>query len=161
MLSTTERNERIEQIRSLPDRIIPLAQDLTVEQLDAPGAEGEWSLRQVIHHIADAHLNAYLRTKLILTEEKPILKPFNQDAWARLPDTTRSGIQPSLWIIQGVHQRWAELLADQPEENWQRCGIHLEAGKVSLDDILKLYAGHGETHLAQLQQLRSQLAERK
>jgi hypothetical protein len=109
----------------------------------------------LVHHLADAHLNAFLRTKLILTEDKPILKPFDQDEWVKLPDTTDLPVQPSLDILKGVHGRWAILLESLPEGAWGRVGVHLEAGFLTVDDILETYSRHGEDHLRQVERTKA------
>ncbi len=154
MATALERQGMIAQIRELPARIEAMVGELNEQQLDAPGGEGEWSLRQVMHHLADAHMNGFIRMKLVLTEEKPILKPYDQEKWAELPDTTRVPIQPSLAILRGLHQRWAALLESLAEPVWQRQGVHLEGGLLSLEDLLVTFVRHGEAHLEQMGKIR-------
>ncbi|HEX9082773.1 MAG TPA: putative metal-dependent hydrolase [Holophagaceae bacterium] len=159
VMSDTERRERIASIKDLPAKLEGLVSGLSEEQLDRhAGGEG-WSIRQVVHHLADAHLNAFLRTKLILTESKPILKPFDQEAWAELPDTTALPMEPSLQMVKGIHARWSVLLESLPESSWEKAGVHLENGLMTLDDILKTYAGHGQTHLDQIGRIKAGLGE--
>ncbi len=154
MATAAERQAMIAQIRDLPAKVEEAIRGVPDEQLNRPAGGEDWSIRQVVHHLADAHLNAFLRMKLILTEERPILKPFDQEAWAKLPDTTDLPMEPSLQILKGLHKRWSSLLETVPEDGWQRKGIHLENGLMSLDDLLATYSGHGETHLRQIAKIK-------
>ncbi len=157
MTTAAERQERIANIRELPAKVEESIKGLSDKELDRPAGGEEWSIRQVVHHLADAHLNAFLRMKLILTEEKPILKPFDQEAWAELPDTTQLPMGPSLDILRGLHQRWSKLLESIPEENWGREGVHLENGLMTIDQLLTTYSGHGQTHLRQIEKIKAGL----
>lgn len=157
MVTTVERKEMISQIREFPTRVEDAVRGIPDEQLNRPAGGEDWSIRQVVHHLADAHLNAFLRMKLILTEERPILKPFDQEAWAELPDTTDLPAEPSLQILRGLHNRWSSLLERVDEADWQRKGVHLENGLVSLDDLLVTYSGHGENHLRQIAKIKTGL----
>ncbi len=155
MATAVERREMIARIRELPARLEAAVGGLSDAQLDEPGGEGEWSVRQVVHHLADAHMNGFIRMKLVLTEEKPILKPYDQERWAQLPDTTRVPIEPSMEILKGLHERWSVLLEGLPESAWHRPGVHLEAGLLTLDGLLSTFVGHGENHLQQIAKIRS------
>jgi len=146
----SERNELIESIRQLPQKLEIAVSRLTDVQLDTQVGEGKWTIRQLTHHIADANINAYTRMKLIVTEVKPILKPYNQDAWASLADAAHGPIEATLTTIQGLHERWVRFLQSLPEASWTREGIHLENGKLTLQDVLRTYARHGESHLQQI-----------
>jgi hypothetical protein len=152
MSTPAERQALISSIRNFPQELEILVGKYAETQLGVPVRNGEWTIRQIVHHLADAHFNGFIRMKLVLTETKPILKPYDQDAWARLGDM-KLPIQPSFAILQGLHARWATLLASLPESSWERAGIHLENGLVTLDNLLALYAGHGQTHLEQIKQL--------
>jgi hypothetical protein len=145
-----ERNDLIEKLEQLPHKLEIALSKLTASQLDTPIAEGKWTIRQITHHIADGNINAYTRMKLIATEEKPILKPYNQDQWAVLADCKSSSIEPTLTLLKGLHERWVIFLQSLPETSWTREGIHLENGKASLFDVLKTYSNHGESHLQQI-----------
>ncbi len=145
----------VARIREFPARLESAVGGLSEVQMDEPGGDGEWSVRQVVHHLADAHMNGFIRMKLVLTEEKPILKPYDQERWAELPDTTRVPIDPSLEILRGLHERWSSLLEGLPESAWQRSGVHLEAGLLTLDSLLSTFVGHGENHLQQIAQIRA------
>lgn len=149
MHTQSERDIFIKSIHNFPQTLENKIAALSETQLDLQCGEGEWTVRQVVHHVADAHFNGYIRMKLILTEHKPILKPYDQDAWALLGDTGLP-IKPSLEMLRGLHERWSHLLEGLPETSWERSGIHLENGLVTLDDLLALYAQHGKSHLEQI-----------
>ena len=153
----SERNDLIEKIQQLPQKIDHAVSKLTNTQLDTPIGEGKWTIRQITHHIADANMNAYTRMKLIVTEEKPILKPYNQDQWAILADCKSGPIESTLMLIKGLHERWVLFLRSLPETSWTREGIHLENGKVALFDVLKLYSRHGESHMQQIVTFREKM----
>ncbi len=152
MTTAAERQHLIAQIRDYPQKLEALVAQYPESRLDTPVRPGEWTIRQIVHHVADAHLNAFIRMRLVLTETKPIIKPYDQDAWAKLDDM-KLPVEVSLTILRGLHARWAETLKALPEESWQRAGVHLENGLMTLDQLLALYVGHGETHLEQIKQL--------
>jgi hypothetical protein len=157
MTTAAERQKMVASIKELPASLEEVLSGLSQEQLDRPAGGEEWSIRQVVHHLADAHLNAFLRTKLILTEDKPILKPFDQEAWAELPDTTSLPMEPSLQIVRGIHARWSALLESLPESAWERAGVHLERGLMTVDDLLETYSGHGKVHVEQIGRIKAGL----
>jgi hypothetical protein len=157
MLTTSERNEWIQKIQQLPLKLETAVKGLSDTQLDTPTGEGKWTSRQIAHHIADANLNAYSRMKLIVTEEKPILKPYNQDQWASLADCKNGRLDSTLTLIKGLHERWVMFLNSLPETSWTREGIHLENGKVALEDVLRIYSKHGETHMQQIISFREKM----
>jgi hypothetical protein len=157
MLTSSERNEWIQKIQQLPPKLETAVVGLSDAQLDTPTGEGKWTSRQIAHHIADANLNAYSRMKLIVTEEKPILKPYNQDQWAVLTDCKNGRIESSLMLIKGLNERWSIFLRSLPETSWTREGIHLQNGKVTLDDVLRIYSKHGETHVQQIISFREKM----
>jgi len=152
MRTPTERQQLIAQLAAFPAALEEKIAQYGEARLDTPVRPGEWTIRQIVHHVADAHLTGYMRMKLILTERTPILKPYDQDAWAVLPDMSMP-IEPSLHIVRGVHARWVLTLQDLPAESWARTGVHLENGLVTLDDLLGVYAGHCQAHLGQIDQL--------
>jgi hypothetical protein len=157
MLTPSERNEWIQKIQRLPGKLEAAVQGLNDAQLDTPTGEGKWTSRQIAHHIADANINAYTRMKLIVTEEKPILKPYNQDQWAFLADCKNGRLESTLFLIKGLHERWLIFLNSLTETSWSREGIHLENGKVTLDDVLRIYSNHGETHVQQILSCRNKM----
>ncbi len=154
-MTSEERSARIRQIRSLPLVLRNAVKGLSDRQLDTPYRTGGWTIRQVVHHLADSHMNAFVRMKLILTEDHPTLKPYNQDAWAGLPDGNASPVEASLSMIDGLHERWATLLESVGEAGWQRTAMHPETGTITLEHMLRIYSDHGEKHVATIAGLRS------
>ena len=157
MLSSSERNEWIQKIEKLPSKLEAAVHGLSDTQLDTPTGEGKWTSRQILHHIADANINAYTRMKLIVTEEKPILKPYSQNPWASLEDSQKGRCESTFMLLKGLHERWLIFLRSLPETSWTREGIHLENGKITLDDVLRLYSNHGETHVQQIISFREKM----
>lgn len=154
MFNREERNSKIAEIRDFPPIIRSAVNGLGDDQLDTPYRDGGWTVRQVVHHVADSHANAYLRFKWLVTEDHPTIKTYDQDVWAGLPDS-RLPVGSSLRLIDGLHKRWAGLLESLPAEAWLRMGMHPERGEVSLDDLLEIYAGHGAHHAGQITALRA------
>jgi hypothetical protein len=150
MLTAQERAPLIEQIRRLPDQIDYLAGVLSPDELSGHFVAGEWSAAQNIHHLVDSHMNSYVRCRLMITEEEPPLKPYDQDRWAALPDAAAGDVTPSLLILRGLHARWAQFYAALAEEDWARTGSHPERGLVTLESQLQMYAKHGLAHIEQI-----------
>jgi len=151
-----ERVRLIDEMETLPARVEAAIAGLTDAQLDTPYRDGGWTVRQVVHHLADAHVNGMVRAKLTITEDHPTLKPYAQDPWAELADA-KLPPAPSLAILRGVHERWVVLLRSLPDEAWARTAHHPDNGEMSLDDQLALYGRHGSTHAAQLEALRARM----
>ncbi len=154
MLTSEERQERISSIADFPSHLEPEITGLDDQQLDTPYREGGWTIRQVVHHLADSHMNAFIRMKLVLTEDHPTLRPYLQDEWAKLPDTSETPIASSLTILKGLHSRWTHLLRNVAMSGWQRGSTHPEVGEMTLDDLLDTYAKHGVTHLGEITELK-------
>ena len=154
MPTPTERQRMIDTVRELPARLEAAVMGLGERQMDDPGEGGEWSVRQIVHHLADSHMNLFSRVKLALTEEKPTLKPYDQEAWAKLPDVTSVPIDASLSILQGLHQRAVALFSGLPEEAWSRSVIHPERGVLTVENLLTTFVGHGQAHLDQIAAVR-------
>lgn len=152
-----ERNQRIERIAAVPQQMRTLVEGLSETQLETPYREGGWTIRQVVHHVPDSHLNSYVRYKLALTEQEPPIKPYDEAAWAKLPDS-RGAIEPSLRLLEGLHERWTGLMRALTEEQWERKVMHPEQGLITLEWLLALYAWHGDHHLAHVRQAREHLA---
>jgi hypothetical protein len=148
-----QRESAIRDIAALPARFRDAVRGLSAGQLDTPYREGGWTVRQVIHHVPDSHMNSYIRFKLALTENKPIIKPYDEAAWARLQDS-RGAIEPSLQLLQALHERWVALMRGMPAEEWKREFIHPERGPMALDVTAALYAWHCGHHLAHVTRLR-------
>jgi uncharacterized damage-inducible protein DinB len=151
------RDQAIERIAETPERLRAAVQGLNEDQLDTPYREGGWTLRQVVHHLPDSHLNAYVRLKLALTEPAPVIKPYNEAAWANLADTTAVPIDVSLSLLEALHQRWVSLLRSMSDDDFRRDYVHPETGRHSLDHLLALYAWHGAHHVAHVTTTRERL----
>lgn len=150
MSLTAERHARIARLRALPEQIAALVAPHSAADLTAHFLAGEWSVAQNVHHLVDSHMNAYIRCRLILTEDQPTLKPYNQDDWAALADAAAADVAPSLAILRGMHARWAAFFENLPDDAWDRAGMHPEYGAVTLDSLLASYANHGEAHIDQI-----------
>jgi hypothetical protein len=149
-----DRAAFIADFRELPARLRAALSGLDRERLDTPYRDGGWTVRQVVHHLADSHMNAFVRCKLVLTEENPRIKPYNQDAWAALPDGKTAEIEASLSIIEGMHARLTLLLEGLAPSDWARSMDHPERGLIGLDYTLQLYAWHCRHHVAHITGLR-------
>lgn len=150
MLTPNERAALIEQFRQLPSLLAELVRPLSATQLTTVYLAGEWTVAQNVHHLADSHMNSYVRCKLIATEERPMLKPYDQERWAELPDASAAHVEPSLELLAQLHVRWVIFWETLSPESWSRAGVHPEAGIVTLEDQLRTYAQHGEAHLDQI-----------
>ena len=159
MQTETQRRELIAEIRELPGRLRERVRELTDEQLTTHFVAGEWTVAQNVHHLADSHMNSFVRTRLILTEDRPALKPYDQDQWADLADSGTIALEESLSILDGLHRRWVRLFESLDGAAWRRVGLHPEIGEVTIDDILQIYAAHGQGHIDQIE--RTLAAERK
>jgi uncharacterized damage-inducible protein DinB len=148
------RAEQIESLRLLPERLRAAVAGLSDAQLDTPYREGGWTVRQVVHHIADSHANSYVRFKLALTEDWPTVKGYDEAAWARLPDSSQA-IEPSLVFITGLHQRMVALLESMQEVEFERGFSHPERGRTTLGTNLAIYAWHSHHHTAHITNLRA------
>ena len=153
ILTSVERREGIDALRSLPDEFAAALAGLTAAQLDTPYREGGWMLRQVAHHVPDSHLNAYVRTKLALTEAEPTIKPYEEQFWAELPDS-RLDVGVSLELLRALHVRWVAVLETLDETDWQKKFLHPVNGPTTLEQMLFYYAWHGKHHTAQITNLR-------
>ncbi len=149
-----QRAAAIAAIAELPFRLHDAVRALDQQQLDTPYREGGWALRQVVHHIADSHVNAYVRHKLVATEQDPPIKAYDENAWARLADAN-AAIGVSLQLVQAVHERWAAFLRSLPAAAFARACTHSERGRLTLDDLLAIYAWHGAHHVAHITSLRA------
>lgn len=145
------RTELIDKLATFPNDLQQLLDGLSEAQLTALALAGEWSVAQNVHHLADSHINGFIRTKLALTEDHPTFKPYNEALWSAMADETHTDFSGSLAILHGVHARWAYLLQTLTDEQWQRAGFHPELGHdESVADLLEAYVGHGEAHLNQM-----------
>jgi len=138
----------IEEIERFPAALRSVIEPLSREQLDTPYRPAGWTVRQVVHHLADSHLNSFVRFKLALTEDRPTIKPYFEDRWAELPDTARVPVEVSLRLLEALHTRWVGLLRALGPADLRREFVHPESGPVRLDAYIALYAWHGRHHLA-------------
>ena len=143
-----QRREFIDRIESTPARLRAAVEGLTQEQLDTPYRPGGWTVRQLVHHVADSHLNSFCRFRLALTEEAPSVKGYDQDRWAELSDSRTAPVEDSLALLDALHRRWVLLLQSMSASDFARTFLHSELGPVSLDRTLALYAWHGDHHVA-------------
>jgi uncharacterized damage-inducible protein DinB len=155
-VTPSKRQLAIDELAAAPAKLRAAAKGLSDSQLDTPYREGGWTVRQVVHHVPDSHLNAYVRLKLALTEEKPTIKPYDQEAWANLADSKSTPIETSLTLLSTVHDRWDRLWRSMKPEQFARVLIHPEHGERSVDWLLFLYEWHGRHHTAHITELRKQ-----
>jgi uncharacterized damage-inducible protein DinB len=152
---TEDRRRRlIEEIAEAPARLRAAVSGLSPEQLETPYREGGWTVRQVVHHLADSHLNSYARFKLALTEDEPAIKTYHEDKWAELYDARTAPIELSLSLLESLHERWVLLLKSLAEQDWVRTFRHPDLGVVPLQKNVGLYAWHGKHHVAHVTSLR-------
>jgi uncharacterized damage-inducible protein DinB len=150
----------IQQIAETPGRLRDAVAGLSETQLDHPYREGGWTVRQVVHHLPDSHMNSYLRFKLAVTEDQPTIKPYDEAQWARLPDAATADVEVSLSLLEALHSRWVLFLRGLGEAQFSRTFRHPELGTVSLDHSLALYAWHGRHHVAHVTALRDRMGWR-
>ena len=130
---------------------------LNDEQIDTPYREGGWTVRQVVHHVADSHMNAYVRARLTLTEDRPLVQPYDEKVWAVLHDARTAPIEPSLALIEGLHARFVALLRSLSPSDFTRTFRHPETGEWSLERLVAFYAWHGKHHTAHIRSLRERM----
>ena len=155
--SQEQREKFIADIAQTPIALRAAVEGLSHPQLDTPYREGGWTVRQVVHHVPDSHMNAYIRFKLALTEDEPTIKPYAEDRWAELQDTKSTPIEVSLVMLDSLHQRWVELLRSLDSNDWKRRFRHPEMGVVALEKNVALYSWHGRHHVAHVTELRRQM----
>lgn len=150
------RAASIEVLRRLPERLRAAVKGLSDEQLDTPYRDGGWTVRQVVHHFADSHANSYIRFKLALTEDWPTIKPYDEAAWAQMPDS-KMPIEPSLEFVAGVHARLVAALEAMSDADFERGFNHPERGRVTLATNLAIYDWHSHHHVAHITRLRERM----
>jgi hypothetical protein len=154
-ISAEQRNAWIEELEALPRNLRQAVADLDDARLDTPYREGGWTVRQVVHHYPDSHLNSYTRFRLAMTEDSPTIKPYEEAQWAELYDARTAPVEPSLALLDGLHARWTILLRSLSDADYARTFKHPDVGEVRLDWTLGLYAWHSRHHVAHIQNLRS------
>jgi hypothetical protein len=152
-LSAAERDRLIEEIAGLPAAMREAVSGLTDEQLDTPYRPGGWTVRQVVHHLPDSHLNSYVRFKLAVTEAEPTIKGYDEAAWAELADGRGADVEGSLLLLEALHRRWTHFLRSLDDGKLSRAFRHPALGRVTLELNLQLYAWHGRHHLAHITRL--------
>lgn len=150
MTAKTNREKQLEIMETFPERLTRLVTGLSVEQLETTYGEGKWTIRQVVNHIAESHMNGFARVKFILTEEHPTLVPYQEAKWAEIADTKKMDIDITLLILIGLHKRIVYLLRSLTEEQWSRTAYHPEEGELDLNWWLEAYAAHGEKHIGHI-----------
>ena len=155
-ITVQDRAAHIGVLRDLPDRLAAAVAGLNDPQLDTPYREGGWTVRQVVHHVADSHMNSYIRFKLALTEYEPTIKPYDEGAWAVLPDAAMP-IEVSLQLTRALHQRWVALLGAMTEKDFAKKFRHPERGLQDLATTLALYDWHSRHHTAHITNLRARM----
>jgi DinB family protein len=152
-ITPATRSEAIEAIAALPDAMRSAVNGLSDSQLDTPYRPGGWTVRQVVHHVPDSHVNAYIRLKLAITENNPTIKPYDQEAFAQLADQ-RLPVAVSLSMLEALHARWTTVLWSLTPEQFTRPLVHPEIGQITVDYLVHHYSWHSRHHLAHITRLR-------
>lgn len=158
--SPEEIKNNIQEISHLPALLRKAVKDLGERELDTPYRPGGWTVRQTVNHVADSHINSYTRFRLALTEDKPVIKPYEEQLWAELEDGKHAPVDISLMLLEALHLRWVMLLESLTPEQWQRTFMHPQSGEVSLEKAVGLYAWHGKHHVAHITGLRARNFDR-
>jgi hypothetical protein len=153
-----DKTSLLKQISDAPAQLRAAVQGLSESQLDTRYRPDGWTVRQVVHHVPDSHLNSYVRFKLALTEDEPTIKPYAEDRWANLADTKTTPTEISLTLLDALHDRWVRLLRSLTAEDWKRKLRHPERGTMTLEENLALYAWHGRHHVAHITELRKRMS---
>jgi DinB superfamily len=153
----TQRKQWIDDIAQAPPALRAAISGLNPQQIGTPYRDGGWTVRQVVHHVPESHMNAYVRFKLALTEDEPTIKPYMEDRWAKTGDVEATPLEVSLALLDSLHDRWVRLLRSLKSGDWKRAFRHPELGTVSLEKNLALYAWHGKHHVAHVTELRKRM----
>lgn len=156
-IDAASRDTFIAQIEATPALLRQAVHGLSDAQLDTPYRTGGWTVRQVAHHVPDSHMTAYVRFKLALTEDVPIVKGYDEAAWAKLPEAHTAPVEVSLSLLEAIHRRWLSCIRLLPDEAFDRTFRHSQLGPMSLNTQLALYAWHGRHHVAHITTLRDRL----
>ena len=154
-VTPAKRRASISAIRDTPATLRAAVAGLNDGQIATPYREGGWTVRQVVHHVPESHMNAFTRFKLALTEDNPTIKPYEEDRWVRLGDVERTPIETSLALLDALHARWVILLDVMTADDFTRPLLHPVNGPMTLDRMLQLYAWHGPHHVAHITSLRT------
>jgi uncharacterized damage-inducible protein DinB len=156
-LTAEDRASEIDAIAVAPTLLSKAVSGLNEAQLDTPYRPGGWTVRQLVHHVADSHINAYTRLRFALTEDNPTIKPYEEAAWAELPDARLLAVSVSLLLLQALHERWVALLRELPHDSFARTLQHPENGSMTIDNLVTMYAWHGRHHTAHVTALRERM----
>jgi uncharacterized damage-inducible protein DinB len=156
-VTPANRSKILLEIAELPGRLRDAVEGLSEAQLDTPYRPEGWTVRQVVHHIADANLHAFVRTRYALTMDKPTIMPFDEVQWANLKDASTGPVEPSLVLLEGLHARWSELLDSLNDSDWERVFVHPEGGPRTVAKHIASYAHHGRHHTAHITELRKRM----
>lgn len=151
MTILSDRQLHTEKIRRLPSQLRVLVAHLNTEELTTHYLDGEWSVAQNVHHLADAHMASFINFKRILSEDEPPIRGYDADDWAYLADANHADIEGSLRILENLHARWVQLLTSLSEEQFARFGINSVGNKRTVDDYVRIYGNHGEAHIDQIE----------
>jgi uncharacterized damage-inducible protein DinB len=156
-LSPDARRTAIDHIAETPARLRAAVTGLTDAQLDTPYRDGGWTVRQLVHHVADSHMHAFARTRFALAEDNPLISAYDETAWAELPDMRTMSPEVSLALLDALHQRWVHTLRATPAESFTRTIQHPENGPMTVDSLVNVYAWHGRHHTAHVTALRERM----
>ena len=154
VITSDDRLHAIETLAEAPEMLRNAVDGLDTAQLSTPYREGGWTVRQVVHHVADSHMNAFIRMRMALTEDWPTIKPYDEEAWAKLRDAA-APVEWSLELVESLHARWVMMLQSLSEEQWKRGFNHPENGPITLDMTTLTYAWHSMHHVAHITHLRA------
>ena len=152
-----QRDAAVAGIRLLPQNLRSAVNGFSDEQLDTPYRPEGWTVRQLVHHVADSHMNAYIRVRLALTEEWPSILPYKETDWANLLDARTGAVAPSLELLEGLHHRWVQLFESLDDQQWQRGYVHPANGRQTIEQAAILYDWHCRHHTAHVTQLASRM----
>jgi len=156
-LTDQQKATFLDDIEQTPARMRAAVRGLSEGQLDTPYRDGGWTVRQVVHHVPDSHMNSYVRFKLALTEQEPTIRPYMENLWAELPEAKTAPIELSLTLLESLHKRWTIALRGMAPSEWKRTLRHPEIGVLSLEKMLALYSWHGRHHVAHITSLREKM----
>jgi hypothetical protein len=156
-LTPKDLQRAIAVIAALPENLRAAVDGLSDEQLDTRYRDGGWMVRQLVHHVADSHMNAYVRMRLALTEDWPTIKPYDEAKWAELEDARTLPVDISLSLLESLHRRWVTLLESLGEAEWARGYVHPEMGRLPLGVVAAMYSWHSRHHIAHVTELRKRM----
>ena len=156
-LSPAERAGCVDTVAALPDALRAEVAGLDDERLDTPYRPGGWTVRQVVHHLPDSHMNSYVRFKLAVTEDEPTITTYEEAQWAEMPDAKNGPVELSLQLLEALHDRWIAFLRTLDDAGWRRTFIHPELGKMTLEQLVQVYCWHSRHHLAHITRLKERM----